>query len=159
MRMLSFAGGIELEWGMRAERDGKTALTEQARSSLQINGFVAGRCPNCQAVQFPRLQYCAGCQAPASDFEDAPLVDEPCQVMTYTSDWLSYHPAPPLYVGFVQFENGARVLMEMVDVGAGGVNVGDPMQVVFRIKERDQARGYNRYFWKAAPVVRRGYDG
>jgi uncharacterized OB-fold protein len=63
-----------------------------------------------------------------------------------------YYPAPPLYVGLVQFRNGARVLMEMVDVEPGKFDVGTNLRMVFRIKEVDRLRHFNRYFWKAAPV-------
>ncbi len=154
MRMLSFYDGVELEWGMRSEKISKTALTEQYRSDDQISGLTAGKCGKCATIQFPQLEYCVNpeCNAPASQFEDYSLVDEPSQVFTYTADWLSFHPAPPLYVGFVQFDNGARILMEVVDVGPDGLDVGTPLKLTYRIKERDRARGYNRYFWKATPT-------
>ena len=153
LRMLSFYDGIDMEWGMRAEKSGKTALTEQYRSADQMQAFVAGKCRECATVQFPQLQFCVNCHAPATAFEGVSLVDEPAKVLTSTADWLSYHPSPPLYVGFVQFDNGARVMMEMVDIGAEGVETGQPLRMVHRIKERDRQRGYNRYFWKATPVV------
>ena len=155
LRMLSFYEGIELEWGMRSEKNGKTMLTSQHRHLDQTAGFHAGQCPKCKAIQFPQLQYCvnAECRAPAEQFEQVSLVDESCNIFTFTNDWLSYHPAPPLNVGFVQFDNGARVSMEMVDAGSGGLEVGMPMRNVFRIKEIDRQRGYRRYFWKATPVV------
>lgn len=155
LRMLSFQDGIDLEWGMRSERSSKTALTEQHRSSSQNAGFVAGACPACGTVQFPRLEYCVnpGCCAPAAAFGDVPLADAPARLLTHTTDWLSYHPAPPLHVGFVQFDNGARLIMEVVDVGPEGIEPGAPLSMVLRIKERDRPRGYNRYFWKSAPVA------
>lgn len=153
LRMLSFADGIDMEWGMRSEKSGKTALTEQYRSRGQMAAFVAGKCTVCATVQFPQLQFCVNCHAPASAFEPQPLRDAPAKVLTSTADWLSYHPAPPLYVGFVQFDNGARVIMEMVDVGPQGIETGAPLRMVFRIKEKDRARGYNRYFWKSTPIV------
>jgi 3-hydroxy-3-methylglutaryl CoA synthase len=155
LRMLSYAGGIDLEWGMRGEKQVKTALTEQYRSAHQLASFVAGKCRQCGAVQFPQLAYCVapGCQAPASQFDAAPLFDEPAKVFTHTADWLSYHPSPPLYVGFVQFDIGARLLMEIVDVGAAGLEVGTPLRMTFRIKDTDKARSYPRYFWKATPLV------
>jgi 3-hydroxy-3-methylglutaryl CoA synthase len=154
LRMLSFQGDIDLEWGMRAEKSGKAALTEAYRNAHQLSHFNAGRCKACGTVQFPQLAYCVNpaCRAPASEFEPASLVDEPAKILTYTADWLSYHPAPPLYVGFVQFDNGARLLMETVDAPAEAIDVGVPLRMVFRIKERDSIRGFNRYFWKATPV-------
>lgn len=154
LRLASYENAIELEWGMRAEKSIKTALTEQYRSSGQLAGFVAGRCRCCNTVQFPQLPYCVNpsCNAPRENFDAYPLFDEPAEVLTHTGDWLSYHPAPPLYVGFVQFKQGARLLMEMVDVGATGLDVGTPLRMVLRIKDVDKARGYPRYFWKATPL-------
>ena len=58
----------------------------------------------------------------------------------------------PLNVGLVQFDNGARVLMEFVDVDPKQLRVGLPVRPVFRIKERDLMLHYDRYFWKAAPL-------
>lgn len=154
LRMLSFHGGVDLEWGMRAERDAKTALTEVWRSGDMLSHFHAGRCGACATVQFPQLSYCVNpkCKAPRDGFEQVSLRDEAAQVMTFTADWLSYYAAPPLYVGFTQFRNGARLLMETVDVGPEGLQVGMPLRMVYRIKERDFQRGFDRYFWKATPV-------
>lgn len=154
LRLLSYEGAVDLEWGMRAEKPVKTALTEQYRSNDQLASFVAGKCRKCNTIQFPQLPYCVNpaCCAPRSNFDAYPLFDEAAQVLTYTADWLSYHPAPPLYVGFVQFEHGARLLMEMVDIGKDGLDPGTPMRTVFRIKDVDKARGYPRYFWKATPL-------
>lgn len=155
LRMLSFQGSIELEWGMRAEKEVKTALTEQYRSLPQLGAFNAGKCGKCGTIQFPQLSYCVNptCNAPASGFTNVSLVDEPARVFTFTADWLSYHAAPPLYVGFVQFANGARVLMEIVDVGPNGLESGLPLKMVYRIKDHDKLRDYKRYFWKATPVT------
>jgi 3-hydroxy-3-methylglutaryl CoA synthase len=155
LRMLSYEDAIQLEWGMRAEKQVKTALTEQFRSGEQLSSFSAARCRSCGTVQFPPLPYCANpaCKAPQSQFEAVPLFDQPAKVLTYTADWLSYHPSPPLYVGFVQFDNGARLLMETVDVGASGLEVGTPLRMAFRIKDVDKARNYPRYFWKATPLA------
>jgi uncharacterized OB-fold protein len=44
--------------------------------------------------------------------------------------------------------------METVDVGPEGVDVGAPLRIVFRIKEPDKARSFNRYFWKATPIAK-----
>jgi 3-hydroxy-3-methylglutaryl CoA synthase len=154
LRLASFEGSFAPDWGMRGEKAVKTALTEQYRSTAQLAGFVAGRCAACSTVQFPQLPYCLtpGCNAPRAQFTPHPLVDEAAQVLTYTADWATFHLAPPLYVGFVQFASGARVLMEMADVGPEGPEVGMPMRVVCRIKDVDRQRGYPRYFWKATPA-------
>ena len=151
-QMASFYDEITPDWGMRAERDTKTALTEQYRSSDQINGFVAGKCSSCGQVQFPQLAYCVNCRAPASALAPVSLAEEGARVLTYTADMLTYHPSPPLYLGFAQFDLGARLLMEFVDVQPETFEVGTRLRMRFRIKERDQTRGFYRYFWKAAPT-------
>jgi 3-hydroxy-3-methylglutaryl CoA synthase len=155
MRLLSFSDSIDLEWGMRAEKNVKTALTEQFRSDSQVSGLIAGKCLSCGTFQFPQLSYCVNpqCTASSAQFEQHSLLNEPAKVLTYTADWLSYYQSPPMYVGFMQFENGARMLAEIVDVSSTGISVGTPLKLTYRIKDRDTARGYNRYFWKATPVL------
>lgn len=154
LRLLANEGSLDLDWGMRAERPVKTALTEQYRSDDQISRFQAGQCRACGTLQFPQLPFCVnpGCNAPSSQFDQVALADAKARVMTFTADWLSYHPAPPLHVGFVQFDSTARLMMEIVDVGPSGLEVGTPVNMVFRIKDIDRARQYPRYFWKATPV-------
>lgn len=150
LKLLSNDGHLDLEWGMRAETDHKTALTQLYRSSDQIFGFVGGQCSACQQIQFPRLPTCVNCGAPDTQ-KPYPLANEPAKVATYTADWLQYSPSPPLYMGLVQFDCGARVLMEIVDVGPSGIEVGTPLTMSLRKKERDKLRGWDRYFWKASP--------
>jgi 3-hydroxy-3-methylglutaryl CoA synthase len=152
LKFLSFEGHIALDWGMRAETDSKTALTQLYRSADQILGFIGGQCQKCRTVQFPRMPACVNCGALDSQQPFA-LADEPAKVATYTADWLMYTPSPPLYVGLVQFGVGARLLMEIVDVSRAGLEVGTPVNMAFRIKERDQARHFDRYFWKATPAT------
>ena len=154
LRLLANEGAIDLDWGMRAERPVKTALTEQYRSNEQISHFQAGKCRACSTIQFPQLPFCVNpaCNSPSTQFDQVALADAKASVMTFTADWLSYHPAPPLYVGFVQFDNAARLMMEIVDVGPAGLEVGTPLNMVFRIKDIDRLRNYPRYFWKATPA-------
>lgn len=154
LRFLSFYGRIELEWGMRSEGAEKAALTNAWRAAPQLSAFKAGKCPKCATVQFPQLPLCVteGCGTPRAEFEQISLADEPAKVVTYTADWLSYHPAPPLNIGFVQFENGARLYMETCDVASDEMDVGLALRMVFRIKKTDPRNGFRRYFWKATPA-------
>lgn len=152
LKLLANDGLLELDWGMRAETDHKTALTQLYRTADQIFGFVGGQCEACGQVQFPRLPTCVNCGA-ADTQKARALADEPAQIATYTADWLQFSPSPPLYMGLVQFDCGARLLMEIVDVGAKGLDVGTRLAMRFRKKERDRLRGWDRYFWKASPLA------
>jgi uncharacterized OB-fold protein len=149
-KMLSFSGELQLDWGMRAETDAKTALTQLYRARDQVIGFVGGRCLECGAVQFPQMPACVQC-ASTRGLEPTSLADESATVATFTADSLMFYPSPPLFVGLVQFDNGARLLMEMVDVDPARFDVGTRLRMVYRIKEVDSLRHYNRYFWKAVP--------
>src|SRR6266481_997163 len=118
---------------------------------ILVISFIGGRCGDCGAIQFPPLVACVNCGS-IKPLTPYPLADELAKVATFTADWLMFYPAPPLYVGLVQFDNGARVLMEMVDVDPAKFDVGSALRMVFRIKEKDGRRHFNRYFWKAAPI-------
>ncbi|MNP83398.1 hypothetical protein D3C76_1823300 [compost metagenome] len=56
----------------------------------------------------------------------------------------------------MQFGNGARVMMEIVDVDPSRLDVGTQVSVVFRIKSKDTERNNVRYFWKATPITAEG---
>lgn len=153
MKYLSFTGQIGLEWGMRAEMDNKTALTAAWRDHARAARFEGGRCSACGTVQFPRTGVCVNpacraqkTQAPVS------LADAQAKVMSHTTDFLAYTPHPPFQFGHVDFDDGARVLMEFADTDNGELAVGLPLRMVYRIKEFDRQRGFRRYFWKATPV-------
>lgn len=151
-KLLAFADKLDLDWGIRSETDNRTALTQLYRSQDQVTGFQAGVCPDCGAVQFPILSTCVSCGSTA-EMSRRPLANEPAKVATFTSDSLQFYPAPPMYWGLVQFDNGARLLMEMIEVDPDNFDAGSKLRMAFRIKQKDEKRGLHRYFWKAAPVL------
>lgn len=149
-KFLAFADKLDLDWGIRSETDNRVALTQLYRAQDQVTGFQAGVCPACAAVQFPILSTCVSCGA-TEPMSRRALADEPAQVATFTSDSLQFYPAPPMYWGLVQFDNGARLLMEMVEVDPKNFDTGSKLSMVYRIKQKDEQRGLHRYFWKATP--------
>lgn len=151
LKMLSFDGELNVDWGPRAEVDTKASFPQQYRAADQILSFTGGKCESCGAVQFPSTTNCVECGKPDTQ-TPFHLADDPAEVATYSADWLQYYPAPPLYVGLTQFRSGARVLMEFVDVGEHELDVGTPLRMVFRVKAKDNLRNYRRYFWKATPI-------
>ncbi|MFO1218674.1 MAG: OB-fold domain-containing protein [Burkholderiaceae bacterium] len=153
MKYLSFTGQIELEWGMRAEMDNKTALTVAWRDHARAARFEAGRCSRCGTVQFPRTHLCVNPECRAQDTQVATsLADTPARVLSHTSDFLAYSPSPPFQFGHIDFDGGGRVMMEFADCDADELRVGLPVRMVYRIKDIDRLRGFRRYFWKATPV-------
>jgi 3-hydroxy-3-methylglutaryl CoA synthase len=152
LKMLSFEGGLQLDFGPRSETTIKASLSQQFRSAEQLLAFVGARCGNCGQVQFPPLPSCVNC-GEVTVMSPVELSNEPARLATVSADWLQFYPAPPLYVGLVQFDVGARALMEIVDVPPGGLEVGTPLGFAFRLKAHDELRHYTRYFWKAIPAI------
>lgn len=153
MKYLSFSGQIELEWGMRAEMDNKTALSAAWRDHARTARFEGGRCQACGTVQFPSAPLCVNpaCRAQGSQ-RPVGLADATARVMSHTADFLGYTPNPPFQFGHVDFDGGGRVLMEFTDSDVDELHVGLPLRMVYRVKDFDARRGFRRYFWKATPV-------
>jgi len=104
-------------------------------------------------VHYPpsRISYTPG--APAMDTQRPyKLAERGAAVLSWSAEYLSYYPSPPHYYGQVDFDGGGRVLMEFTDVGHGDVESGTRLEMVFRVKDIDEKRGFVRYFWKATPV-------
>lgn len=157
LRFLSFGEQIEVDWGIRAERDNRTALSAFHRHRRTITGFVGGLCTACGTRQFPKGPCCVNPDCRSFDT----LVDEPFQhkvgrVRSFTEDWLAISANPPLMYGNVGFDDGGVVMMEFTDFEPGRLGVATPVRSVFRIKDRDPKRLFHRYFWKAAPADMKG---
>ncbi len=153
-KFLAFNELVPLERGMRAELDKATPLTALYRNRDMVLGLIGGRCGKCGTPQFPKSHVCVApnCHAFHSQV-DHPFADRAGEVMTYTADMLTYSPDPPQHFGMIRFVEGGRMMMDFTDVDAGQVAVGMPMRMAFRVKEQDAARGFTRYFWKAAPAA------
>ncbi len=152
-KFLSFKGQLALEKGMRGEQDKKTALSTAWRHRTALLGLVGGRCEVSGSVHFPpsRLSYDQG--KPLMDTQKPyKLADRAARVLSWSAEYLSYHPSPPHHYGQIDFEGGGRILMDFTDLDVGEVDSGTAMDMVFRIKDVDERRGYTRYFWKATPV-------
>jgi 3-hydroxy-3-methylglutaryl CoA synthase len=148
-------GRLQLDFGIRAERDNRTALSAFYRRRDAVTGFVGGRCSACDTLQFPRSIVCLKCAAENSQRPES-LAELTGTVKSFTEDWLAYTPCPPLVFGNVTFPGGANVLMEFTDTAAAELEVGRQVRMQFRIKDLDDRRCFRRYFWK--PAAPRGAE-
>ncbi len=152
IRFLAAAGGVDIDWGMRAERDNRTAQTVAFDKSRDIYGFVGGICGACSTPQFPKSRRCVNPDCSALDTQtDYRFADKRGAVKSFTEDWMAFTREPPLIYGNVSFDGGGNAFMEMCDFASGEIAIGSPVRMNFRIKDIDGARGFHRYFWKAAP--------
>ena len=128
------------------------ALTTLFRHRKAILGLVAGRDEVSGTVHFPPSRVSLG-EAHTQDAQKPyKLAERNAKVLSFSAEYLSYHPSPPNYYGQVDFEGGGRILMEFTDVSKGDIETGSSMKMVFRIKDIDEKRGFVRYFWKATPA-------
>ena len=153
VRYLSHRGLIDMDFGMRAERDQRTAHTVAYRKRDALCAFKGGRCERCGTVQFPPTRVCVNPECRATDTQ-APhrLAESRGRVKSFTEDWQAYAARPPYLYGNVEFAEGGNLLMEFTDIEAGELQVGEAVRFVYRIKDADRARGFRRYFWKATTV-------
>lgn len=153
LKLLSARGFLDLDFGMRAERDNRTAHTVAFNKSRDVYGMVGGKCTKCGTAQFPRSRRCVNPQCGALDSqEDYWFSERRGTVKSFTEDWMAYTKSPPLIYGNVSFEGGGNIFMEMSDFAPGEIKIGTPVNMHFRIKDFDQTRGFRRYFWKAGPA-------
>lgn len=153
-KFLAFTDTVEIERGMRAEADKLTPLSAMWRNREAVTSFIGGHCRQCGTLQFPRSRVCVNPNCNAVDTQDPhPFADKRARINSYTADRLTYSPDPPACYGMIQFDDGGRWMMDFTDIDADDLAVGQPMRMMFRIKDIDGQRGFRRYFWKAAPAT------
>lgn len=152
-KFLGFNGLIELEKGMRAEVDKRTALSVLYRKNDMLMGLVGGKCRVCGTAQFPRTRICVNPNCKAVDSQDPySFAEQQGTVLSWSADFLTYSLSPPNHYGMITFADGGRFMTDITDVEQGQIDSGTKVKMVFRVKDRDEKRGFVRYFWKAAPA-------
>ena len=150
---LSVRDRLSVDFGLRSERDNRTAMSAAYRKRDDISGMNGGRCSECGTLQFPRSLICVKCGAEKTQQAES-LSELTGTVKSFTEDWLAYTPVPPLIYGNVEYQDGANIMLEFTDFESGQVQSGDQVRMVFRIKDYDYKRGFRRYFWKPAPLLK-----
>ena len=154
LKFLAFNGMLDLEKGMRAEKDNKTAQTTAYRRRDMLFGLTGGKCSKCGTAQFPRSRICVNPNCGGVDTQEPFCFAElPATVLSWSADFLTYSMDPPQHYGMVTFAEGGRFLSDFTDVDRGSFDTGVSVRMVFRIKDFDEKRGFRRYFWKAVPQV------
>ena len=153
-RYLAFNDLIHLERGMRSETDKGTALSSLWRNRETVTSFMGGKCAQCGTLQIPRTDICVNpnCNAIGAQ-QPHPFAEMAGRIKSYTADRLTYSPDPPACYGMIEFAEGGRIMIDFTDIDADQLRVGQPMRMMFRIKDIDTTRGFRRYYWKAAPVA------
>lgn len=152
LRYLSFNGHVSMDWGMRAERDNRTAQSAFYRHRQTVTSFIGGRCSACDTPQFPMSRVCANPECRETDTQQPePFADKPASVKSFTEDWLALSFNPPLAYGNVRFDGGGVAMLELSDFELGEITVGAALAMQFRLKDIDEVRRFRRYCWKGVP--------
>jgi 3-hydroxy-3-methylglutaryl CoA synthase/uncharacterized OB-fold protein len=142
-KYLAWRGFLPIEPPRRPEPN-RVSSSAAARSGDWKYGFVGSRNQSTGQVQLP----------PAVQLEDpleaAPTSEARGTVITYTVDRLAYSPSPPIVFAVVDFDGGGRLPVELTDVDADQVSIGDRVEMTFR--KLYTVDGIHNYFWKARPV-------
>jgi 3-hydroxy-3-methylglutaryl CoA synthase len=152
-KYLGFNGLIDIEKGMRAEVDKRTALSVLYRKNDMLMGLIGGKCNVCGTGQYPRTRICVNPNCKAVDSQEPySFAEQGGTILSWSADFLTYSMAPPNHYGMVTFADGGRLLADITDVEQGQIDSGTKVKMVFRVKDVDEKRGFKRYFWKATPV-------
>lgn len=102
-------------------------------------GFVGSRDERDAALHLP----------PAPGETPVPMADAMGTIVAFTVDRLAYSQSPPVVFAVVDFDGGGRFPLELTDVDADDVHIGDRVEMTFR--RLFTADGIHDYFWKARP--------
>ena len=148
--------GDELEIPRRTPHQMWNPNPEPARVSASAAGrsedwkfaFVGSRDRSTGTLHLPPARVSPG--GAIDDMEPAPMADTEGTIVTFTIDKLAYSPSPPIVFAVVDFDGGGRFPVEMTDVDAADVQIGDRVEMTFR--RLFTADGIHDYFWKGRLV-------
>jgi 3-hydroxy-3-methylglutaryl CoA synthase/uncharacterized OB-fold protein len=146
-KFLSWRGMVTVEPPRRPE-PARVSASAAGRSEGWKFGFVGSRDRSTGALHLPPARVSAG--GALDDMEPAPMADTEGTIVTFTIDKLAYSPSPPIVFAVVDFDGGGRFPVELTDVDATDVRIGDRVAMTFR--RLFTADGIHDYFWKARPA-------
>jgi hydroxymethylglutaryl-CoA synthase len=138
-KYLGWRGHLTVEPPRRPEPP-RPSATASGRSRDWKFGFV-GSVDGAGEVHMPPAQL---------DTERRAMAEALGTIVTYTIDKLSYSLNPPVVFAVVDFDGGGRLPIELTDVDAADVAIGDRVEMTFR--KLFTADGVHNYFWKARPI-------
>jgi uncharacterized OB-fold protein len=124
------------------------------REMAQRYRLEAACCKECGTVHFPPRMVCSCPDCGCVEFETIKL-PETGKVITYTIIRVpasQYSDQAPFAVGIIEFDRGARALMQIVDVPIEQVKVDMPVRIAFRKLFSDGEAGIIKYGYKAVPA-------
>lgn len=149
-KFAAFRGVLPMDVGIRGEEMPPTPFSALYRERRAILSLIGHRCTVCGTTQFPSQRVCVNPECGAVDKnEEYPFAWRSGKVFTFTADNLAASMEPPAVYGVVDFDGGGRYWFDFTDSDLKDIKVGAPVELSFRRKYIDPARGVCGYFWKA----------
>jgi 3-hydroxy-3-methylglutaryl CoA synthase/uncharacterized OB-fold protein len=147
-KFLTWRGMVTIEPPRRPEPD-RISAAVTGRTEGWKYGFVGSRDRASDALHLPPTRVSRVGDA-VDDMEPAPMADVAGTVAAFTVDRIAYSPSPPIVFAIVDFDGGGRLPIELTDLNADELQVGDRVEMTFR--RLFTADGIHNYFWKARPL-------
>ena len=116
--------------------------------------LIGSRCPKCGAIYFPRRSLCVKCGS--RELEEYKL-SEKGKLLSYTvireDAPAGFERQTPYIVGLVELEDGVKILSQIVDVFPEDLEVGIPVEMVFRKVKEGGTNGIIEYGYKFRPRI------
>ena len=147
-KFLSWRDQVRIEPPRRPEPN-RISASISARTEDYKYGFVGSHDRSTGAAHLPP-QRVSRDNDTIDDMEPLPMSDVEGTISTFTIDRIAYSPSPPITFAVVDFDNGARLPVELCDLDASALQMGDRVEMTFR--RLFTADGIHNYFWKARPL-------
>lgn len=147
-KFLSWRGEAKLEPPRRPEPD-RISASVSGRTEDWKYGFVGSRDRSSGELHMPPARI-SRVGDTVDDMQPAPMADVQGTIALLTVDRIAYSPSPPTVFAVVDWEGGGRLPVELTDVDAESLKMGDRVEMTFRkLFTSDEI---HNYFWKARPV-------
>ncbi|MBI2958184.1 MAG: OB-fold domain-containing protein, partial [Chloroflexi bacterium] len=151
-RYLAFRNIVPVDVGIRGEEIPFTEISLLWRSRKAVLSLCGSRCKRCGTPQYPPQRICVNPDCGAVDeMAEYCFAGKKAALATYTADYLAAGVESPALYGTLDFEGGGTFPFDITDCSLEDLKVGMRMEMTFRKKYVDEARGHHGYHWKATP--------
>jgi len=147
-KFLSWRGSVTLEPPRRPEPE-RISASVSGRSEEWKYSFVGSRDHATNELHLPPARISRVGDA-VDDMVPAPMSEVEGTIALFTIDRIAFSLSPPITFAVVDFDGGGRHPVELTDVDADTLKIGDRVEMTFR--KLFTADDIHNYFWKARPV-------
>lgn len=123
------------------------------RHIQQRYNLIGSKCTNCDGVYFPPRVICPKCRRKGNieniQFKGKGKIHSFSIVETPTDD---FKTIAPYVVAIIELEEGTKLTSQLVDCDSNEIEIGDPVEMVFRKIREDGTDGVISYGFKFKPI-------